>query len=70
MEILAKTRHDKLKSSLRKSAMQQMYCFPEASRKYLGWLKDGLATNCFVDADAATKARELVSDLERDSKVK
>jgi len=65
VDILQETRQDALKSGLRKSAMQQLYFFPYDSKQYLNWLKDGLATNLFVDADVATKARELVSELER-----
>jgi hypothetical protein len=67
MEILEQTTNDKLKSGLRKNAIQQMYWFPDGSRKYLAWLKQGLATNLFEGGEVATKASELVSRLERGS---
>ena len=66
VEVLDRTRSDKLKSGLRGNAIQQMYFFPEASMKHLDWLKEGLKTNLFEGFEA-TKARELLSDLERNS---
>jgi hypothetical protein len=64
VEILEATRRDKLKSGLRKSAMQQLYWFPEESKAYLEWLKQGLATNLFIENDTENKAREIVARLE------
>lgn len=49
---------------LRRSAMQQLSFFPDAARPYLGWLKEGLATNLFSDPFIAEKARETVTRLE------
>ena len=67
-QILEETKNDALKTPLRHSAMQQLYWHPEASRPYLGWLKDGLATNLFSDSITIQKARETVEDLEKAEK--
>ena len=66
VEVLERTKSDKLKGGLHANAIQQMYFFPETSGKYLDWLKEGLRTNLF-EGFIATKARELVSDIERNS---
>lgn len=49
---------------LRRSAIQELYWHPDAARPYLGWLKDGLATNLFSDSFIAQKARETIMRLE------
>jgi hypothetical protein len=64
VDVLEKTRNDPLKSALRMSAIQEMYYFPEETRSRLTWLKEGLATNLFLEPAVAKKARELVADLE------
>ena len=63
-EILEQTRTDPLKGPLRDSAIQQIYYNSEAAQPYLGWLKNGLATNLF-DSVVAQKARETVADMEK-----
>lgn len=67
-EILEQTKNDALKISLRHSAMQQLYWNMDATRPYLGWLKDGLRTNLFGDPITVQKAQETVDRLEGASK--
>jgi hypothetical protein len=65
VDVLEQTRNDRLKSGLRMSAIQEMFFYPDISRQYLGWLKEGIATNLFVETNAASKAQELVDLLEK-----
>ncbi len=60
VEILEKTAGDPSKDELRLSAVQQMCNFPNASRPYLGWLRDSLATNRFAEKRVKEKANEAL----------
>lgn len=64
-DILEQTKADPLKDQLRLTAIQQFQNHPEVSRRYLGWLKEGLATNLFLEPRVAEKARKIVADLEK-----
>jgi hypothetical protein len=67
IDILAGTRKDRLKGGLRMSAVQQLYYLSDEARPHLTWLKQGLATNLFLEADVAQKAREVIAEMERNT---
>jgi hypothetical protein len=65
VDILEQTRSDPLKSGLRMSAIQQLYYFSDQARSRLAWFRNGLATNLFVDHEVEQKAREILSEMEK-----
>lgn len=64
VEILQKTQNDPLKEEVRIMAIQELGDYPDISRVYLPWLKDGLATNFFKEPKVEQKARDVLRKLE------
>ena len=64
IEFLQKTGADPYRDEIRICSIQELGNFPEVSHVYLAWLKEGLATNLFVDKAETQKAREVIAELE------
>lgn len=64
-EIVQGTRSDPLKDEIRIMAVQELGTTPKFGVAYRDWLKDGLATNLFMEPKVQEKAREVLQELEQ-----
>lgn len=64
IELLQETRADPYRDEVRICSIQEFGHFPDASRVHLAWLKEGLATNLFVDKAEIQKAGEVIAILD------